>query len=68
MPKRSTPQADDVLLSDQAAADRLGVSLATIRRMRRDGDLSFVRVRNSVRTPMSELTRYIASRTVGGVL
>lgn len=56
---QSPPTPEDELLTDQAAARRLGVSVATVRRMRRDGELSFVRVRHSVRIPMSDVLAYL---------
>jgi excisionase family DNA binding protein len=64
--KNKITPADDVLLTDQASADRLGVSLATVRRMRRDGELAFVRVRGAVRVPQSELQSYMAANRLGG--
>lgn len=44
----------------------LGVSRSTIRRMCRDGELPFVRVRASVRIPRSAVLAHAAPRTNGG--
>lgn len=54
----------DVLLSEQQAAERLGVSKWTVRRLRDEGQLPFVMVRHSVRIPASEVADYVTRQTV----
>ena len=59
MTRSSLPLAD-VLLTDQGVAEHLAVSVSTVRRRRRDGELQSVRIRNSVRTPLSEVRRILS--------
>ncbi len=58
--------AHDVLLTDHDAAQRLGVSVSTVRRMRRDREIVTVRVRGAVRVPLSDVQRYLAANRLGG--
>jgi excisionase family DNA binding protein len=51
----------DRLISDTEAANLLGVSPTTVRRMRRDKSLSTVKVRNRSMLRESEVLAYIAS-------
>ncbi|MGY1857524.1 helix-turn-helix domain-containing protein [Modestobacter sp. SYSU DS0290] len=65
MPTTSTkPRADDPLWSDERAAEYLGVSRVTVRRMRAAGDLPTVKVRGAARTPRSAVLAYVA-RQIG---
>lgn len=64
MSKRATKP--DVLLTKKEAATRLAVSTSTIDRMLRDGELSRVVVRKSVRIIEDEVARLIARQVVGG--
>ncbi len=61
--KKRTAQSD-VLVSETGAADVLGVSKWTVRRLRQAGETSYVVVRHSIRIPMSEVEAYKARRTV----
>lgn len=56
----------DVLITETAAGEVLGVSKWTVRRLRQAGELAHVVVRGSVRIPTSSLEAYVAARTVGG--
>jgi excisionase family DNA binding protein len=60
MPSKSPPR--DRLISDAEAAELLGCSPTTVRRMRRDLTLSTVKVRNRSMLRESEVLAYI----VGG--
>jgi len=67
MPRKNVPLSapvGDVLLNDQATAERLGVSVSTVRRLRRDGELLSVKVRGSVRVPSSAVDRYLSDHVV----
>jgi excisionase family DNA binding protein len=55
-----TEPTRDRLISDAQAAERLGVSPTTVKRMRRDGQLATIRVRNLARIRESEVLGYIA--------
>lgn len=63
MPKKTKKPVR--LISDEAAAERLGVSKTTVRRMRRDDTLPTVYVRNAARIPERAVDEYIADN-VGG--
>ncbi|MGC4940771.1 helix-turn-helix domain-containing protein [Kribbella sp. DT2] len=65
MPKKKTKKPVR-LISDEAAAGRLGVSKTTVRRMRRDDELPTVYVRGAARIPERAVDEYIASN-VGGI-
>jgi excisionase family DNA binding protein len=56
----STRVPRDRLISDTQAAEILGVSPTTVRRMRRDGQLVTVRVRNLARLRESEVLALMA--------
>lgn len=51
------------ILTRQEAADRLGVSLRTIDRMRAAGEVAVVTIRRRVFIPMAEVRRIVASAT-----
>ena len=48
-------------LSLREAAERLSVSVKTVRRLIRDGDLPAVRIRNCIVVRESDLVAYISS-------
>jgi excisionase family DNA binding protein len=52
-----------LLLSPTEAAERLGVSLGTVGRLRRIGALPTVRIGHSPRIKLSDLTAYVESLT-----
>ena len=54
------------LLNHQEAADRLGVSVVTVRRLRYAGDLPTVKVRGAVRIPLRAVQAYVAAQTTAG--
>ena len=51
----------DSCLSLQTAAERLGVSVKTVRRLIRDGELQAVKIRSRVVVRESDLAAYISS-------
>lgn len=51
------------LLSDEAVAERLGVSRATVKRMRYADELPTVMVRGAARIPEQAVEDYIAENT-----
>jgi excisionase family DNA binding protein len=51
------------LLSDEAVAERLGVSRATVKRMRYADELPTVMVRGAARIPEQALDDWIAANT-----
>ena len=53
--------SQDQLLTLQQVADRLQVSLSTIRRMVDRGDLPFVKVGRNIRVRPEDLEAYIAA-------
>ncbi|NCT90125.1 helix-turn-helix domain-containing protein [Cellulomonas sp. APG4] len=66
MPRKITsrPVEGDVLLDDRAVCQRLGVSIATARRLRYRGELTSVRIGGAVRVTASSLDALIARGTV----
>ena len=60
--KRHVP-SDERLLTDDAVAEKFGVSRSTIKRMRRDGELPTVYVRGAARVPKSAVDAYLAGST-----
>lgn len=65
MPKKKSKKQPIRLISDEAAAERLGVSRTTIRRMRRDDVLPTIYVRGAARIPEHAVEEYIETN-VGG--
>lgn len=64
---KSCPDDADVLLPVPIFCGRANIGRTTAWRMRRDGELRFVRLtRRKVAIPLSELRRLIAERTEGG--
>lgn len=67
MNRKSCPDDADVLLSVPIFCGRANIGRTTAWRMRRDGELRFVRLTpRKVAIPLSELRRLIAERTEGG--
>lgn len=65
-PRRLFPRGDALLTYDQAA-ERMGCSTSTVRRLVRDGELLAVRPRpNIVRIPQAALDAYLTACTTGG--
>ncbi|MDP9430758.1 MAG: excisionase family DNA-binding protein [Actinomycetota bacterium] len=64
--RRVFPKGDPLVTYGQAA-DRMGCSASTVRRLVRDGELLAVRPRpNIVRIPQSAIDAYLAACTTGG--
>jgi excisionase family DNA binding protein len=59
------PVKNDQLLTDRQVAERLNVSVTTVRKLRYDRHLPTVRVAGCARTPLSAVENYIAARTEG---
>lgn len=62
---RKTLAAPERLITDSEAADVLGVSRTTVRRLRYTGALPTVRVGAVARIKESDLAAYIAAQTGG---
>jgi len=60
--QRSTQVKIQALLTTEAAAQILDVSYPPVRRMMRDGRLSFVRLGSSVRIPVAAIAAYVESQ------
>jgi excisionase family DNA binding protein len=53
-----------MMITLEAAATRIGCSIATVRRLSRDGALPVVRIsRRNVRVPADAVEQYLAGRT-----
>jgi excisionase family DNA binding protein len=57
----------DALLTEQEAADLLGVTARTMQTMRKTGEINALRVRSAVRYHRSTLREYIRARAREGV-
>lgn len=64
MPKPLRPRPGDFLLSDEEARTRLGLSLTQVRRLRRAGDLTVVRIGRAVRVTASSVDAFIERSAV----
>lgn len=64
MPKPLRPRPGDFLLSDEEARARLGLSLTQVRRLRRAGDLTVVRIGRAVRVTASSVDAFIERSAV----
>jgi excisionase family DNA binding protein len=64
VPKKSKKKRR--LVTDSDAAERLGVSRTTIRRLRYAGELPTVYVRGAARIDEAEIDRYIHEHTAEG--
>jgi len=62
-----TEQDSDALLTEQEAADLLGVMARTMQTMRKTGEINALRVRSAVRYHRSTLREYIRARAREGV-
>ena len=62
-----TEQDSDALLTEQEAADLLGVTARTMQTMRKTGEINALRVRSAVRYHRSTLREYIRARAREGV-
>lgn len=49
------------LLTEKEAAARLSISPRTLRKLRQDGELHYIRVRSSIRYSPDDLDRYVES-------
>lgn len=58
------PKPGDTLLTDDEARSRLGLSLTQVRRLRRAGDLTSVRIGRAVRVTASSVDAFIARSAV----
>lgn len=62
--KPSTPTLGQPLLTDREVAELLGVSRTTVRRLRYDGELPYVRIAGVVRMRPEDVARYVAAAGV----
>ena len=58
------PLASSDLLDEKAAAEQLGVSVYTLARLRKAGQIAHVKIGGKVRYPASAILDFIASKTV----
>ncbi len=56
-----TVQGEPVLLSKSEFARRVSLSVRTVERLIRSGDLSFVRVRRRILVPANQTTMFLAA-------
>lgn len=61
--KTTRPAKGETLLDDRDVCERLGVSIATVRRLRYRGELTSVRIGAAVRVTASSVDALIARRT-----
>jgi excisionase family DNA binding protein len=66
MPGLTLPDETRHLLTEQEAAEFLGVTQRTVRTLRARGELEFVRVGKSPRFTVEGLEAFVATHTVGG--
>lgn len=59
------PEKPEQLLTRQEAAEKLHLSIPTIDRMLRDGELVYRKIRRAVRIPLSEVEAVMQGRTQG---
>ena len=65
-PDAKKPEAVKVLLSFKEAAAALGVSVGTVTKMRKKGEIKHVRIGVRVLFPVADLKRWIDEHTEGG--
>jgi excisionase family DNA binding protein len=54
----------DALLDERQAADRLGVSVYTLQRIRKRGEIGFTKIGNRYRYTAEAITAYLKSKSV----
>jgi excisionase family DNA binding protein len=66
MSNAETHAAEPLLLTTRQAAERLAISLATIKRLVRAGQLAYVKIGHCLRFDPADLAAFIESRKVTG--